>query len=157
MMTEISSLLYYFTPHHEPSRPTTYNRLFCFNLTTGETRRSKLEGLFKDDDKANSSVKICGCLKNLLHSVESDFFRHDEGENSGEDSQTDTAVAMVSQWKSLVGDKFSRKILHLATPNHRIFDDHQLDFLLQILAIVSALGLVTLTSKGKDECTEAKS
>ena len=77
MMTENSSLL-------QPRAKQTNNRLFCFNLTTGETRRSKLEGLFKDDDKANSSVKICGCLKNLLHSVGSDFFRHDEGENSVE-------------------------------------------------------------------------
>ena len=96
MMTEISSLLYYFTPHHEPSRPTTYNRLFCFNLTTGETRRSKLEGLFKDDDKANSSVKICACFKNLSHSVESDFFRHNEGENSVECGQPDIVTVALS-------------------------------------------------------------
>ena len=75
MMTENSSLL-------QPRAKQTNNRLFCFNLTTGETRRSKLEGLFKDDDKANSSVKICACFENLSHSVESDFFRHDEGENS---------------------------------------------------------------------------
>ena len=91
MMTENSSLL-------QPRAKQTNNRLFCFNLTTGETRRSKLEGLFKDDDKANSSVKICVFfVENLSQSVESDIFRHDEGENSGEDSQTDTAVAMVSQ------------------------------------------------------------
>ena len=75
MMTENSSLL-------QPRAKQTNNRLFCFNLTTGETRRSKLEGLFKDDDKANSSVKICACFENLSQSVESYFFRHDQGENS---------------------------------------------------------------------------
>ena len=61
MMTENSSLL-------QPRAKQTNNRLFCFNLTTGETRRSKLEGLFKDDDKANSSVKICVFLLKICHS-----------------------------------------------------------------------------------------
>ena len=73
MMTENSSL------QLQPRAKRTYNRLFCFNVTTGETRRSKLEGLFKDDDKANSSVKICACLENLSHSVESDFFQTRRG------------------------------------------------------------------------------
>ena len=91
MMTENSSLL-------QPRAKQTNNRLFCFNLTTGETRRSKLEGLFKDDDEAKRTVpvKICACFENLSQSVESDFFRHDEGENSV-DSQTEAAVVTVSQ------------------------------------------------------------
>ena len=68
--------------------------MFRSNL---KREKNQIRSLFKEDDKASSSVKISACFENSSQSVESDIFRHDEGENSGEDSQTDTAVAMVSQ------------------------------------------------------------
>ena len=50
--------------------------------------KNQIRSLFKEDDKASSSVKISACFENSSQSVESDIFRHDERENVWTDRQT---------------------------------------------------------------------
>ena len=69
--------------------------------------KNQIRSLFKEDDKASSSVKISACFENSSQSVESDIFRHDEREN------------VCGQTGRQATDNNSRKILHLDNLNHQ--------------------------------------
>ena len=99
------------TVHHIEPRPVKWStRVLRSNL---KREKNQIRSLFKEDDKASSSVKISACFENSSQSVESDIFRHDERENvCGQTGRQATG-------KPMVGDNNSRKILHLDNLNHQ--------------------------------------